>query len=237
MYEGFGLGLATTNKSGRFSEESQEWLSCPQAPPEDNQSFWEAGQSFLGDSQPSSFSSRALASGYFAVGRVVEMAKMVMTVAGMRGGKGDEKRWDDEALCPYAWAKELHELNCQFPIWPRELDQPPYNHAAYSPPRSFQKETEEDQHDHEHEYGHEYGHGWDDALFGFLSGKPRPHPDLFELDTPEYTGRLQKEWVVERLMAMAGARLAGILNGLFLEGEALKEAGEVRLPVLPLIRL
>lgn len=36
-----------------------------------------------------------------------------------------------------------------------------------------------------------------------------------ELDTPEYAGRITNEWVVERLLAMGGIRLAGILNEIF----------------------
>lgn len=201
MYEGFGFGGTTNITSGRFTEESQEWLSCPQVQPTE-QSFWGAAQTFMG------------------------LRNWLSSSPSLRGGSGDEKRWDDEALCPYAWAKELHELNCQFPIWPRELDQPPYNHAAYS--SSLIEEVDAHTHlevDAESELV-------SSAAKHSLSGRPRPHPDLLELDTPEYTGRLQEEWLVERLMAMAGARLAGILNGLFLEGEEL-ELAATSLPVIP----
>jgi hypothetical protein len=40
------------------------------------------------------------------------------------------------------------------------------------------------------------------------------HPYL-ELDTPEYGGKITREWVVEKLFAMAGIRLAATLNYLF----------------------
>jgi hypothetical protein len=57
--------------------------------------------------------------------------------------------------------------------------------------------------------------------------KALDEPDLrgryLELDTPEYAGVIQKEWVLEKLMAMAGIRLAGVLNSLFadIDGEGL----------------
>ena len=47
-------------------------------------------------------------------------------------------------------------------------------------------------------------------------GRPR-HPELLELDTPAYAGRLARGWVVERLLAMAGVRLAGVLTDIFAE--------------------
>jgi len=48
---------------------------------------------------------------------------------------------------------------------------------------------------------------------GLFGGRPS-HPYL-ELDTPEYGGKITREWVVEKLFAMAGIRLAAILNYLF----------------------
>ncbi|KAI0084711.1 phospholipase C/P1 nuclease domain-containing protein [Irpex rosettiformis] len=118
---------------------------------------------------------------------------------------GDETRWDDDVLCPYAWGKQLHQLNCAFPVWPAELDLPPYNTS------------------HVHSRSNEFEHVHDEENFKeFLSRPPRPHPDLLELDTPEYAGRLRNEWVVERLMAMAGVRLAGLLNGLFMDTQGLE---------------
>ena len=47
-----------------------------------------------------------------------------------------------------------------------------------------------------------------------LLGGRSSHPYL-ELDTPEYGGKITREWVVEKLFAMAGIRLAAILNYLF----------------------
>ena len=52
------------------------------------------------------------------------------------------------------------------------------------------------------------------SLLSSPLGRPPSHPYL-ELDTPEYGGKIAREWVVEKLFAMAGIRLAAILNYLF----------------------
>jgi hypothetical protein len=44
-----------------------------------------------------------------------------------------------------------------------------------------------------------------------------PRRDYLELDTPEYAGSIEKNLVVEKLLAKAGVRLAGILNHIFAE--------------------
>ena len=124
----------------------------------------------------------------------------LQTALGMRVTL-DEERWDDDVLCPFAWSKTLHRLNCELPVWPAELDAPPYNETRV---------TRAEGHDHDHE---------DEPLDNFLSRPRTPHPDLLELDTPQYAGKIRKEWIVERLMATAGIRLAGILNGLFMDGD------------------
>ena len=36
-----------------------------------------------------------------------------------------------------------------------------------------------------------------------------------ELDTPEYSGKIEKDWVIEKLLMQGGMRLAGILNAIF----------------------
>ena len=57
-----------------------------------------------------------------------------------------------------------------------------------------------------------YG-GSSSSVFDLFGGRPsRPY---LELDTPEYGGKIAREWVVEKLFAMAGIRLAAILNYLF----------------------
>ena len=42
-----------------------------------------------------------------------------------------------------------------------------------------------------------------------------PRRDYLELDTPKYSGNIEKKWIVEKLLAQAGVRLAGILNRIF----------------------
>lgn len=127
----------------------------------------------------------------------------LQTVIGLRTA-GDEERWDDDVLCPFAWAKAMHRLNCDL-VWPPELDDPRYGSL-----QSIEETSVKD---------------------FFSAPRPRPHPDLLELDTPQYAGRIRKEWVVERLMIMAGVRLAGILNGLFMDVDALVD-GCTDLPLI-----
>lgn len=42
-----------------------------------------------------------------------------------------------------------------------------------------------------------------------------PNGPLLQLDTKEYAGKVAQEWVVEKLLTMAGLRLALILNQIF----------------------
>jgi hypothetical protein len=70
--------------------------------------------------------------------------------------------------CPYTWAKEIHQLNCDF-IWPKD-----YQGAG--------------------------------------------HP-LIELDTDRYTGKISRDNLMERLLAMGGLRLAKILNEILADEE------------------
>ena len=42
-----------------------------------------------------------------------------------------------------------------------------------------------------------------------------PQGPLLELDTKAYSGKITEEWVVEKLLAMGGVRLAAILNLIF----------------------
>ena len=171
MHEGLSVG-------GRFDEESRSWLDCP---------------------TPKSKSARTTDLGL--VDRVQALFALDVPAAlGLTTRPGAEEGWDDDVLCPFAWSKPIHELNCQLPVWPHELDTPG------SHPFDLEAESEAD-----------------DSLseVSFASGRPR-HPELVELDTPEYAGKIAKEWVVERLLATAGVRLAGILTDVFADA-----AGEV----------
>lgn len=129
---------------------------------------------------------------------------------------GDET--DDETMCPYYWAQPIHTLNCDV-VWPKELDEPPYNNGTAPHSTSHSHASC----DHEHE---------DDSSVS----SPAPSPYL-ELDTPSYSGRISDEWIIERLMAQAGIRLAGILNWIFmdLEGEGVRALNQ-KVPYLGRIK-
>lgn len=45
----------------------------------------------------------------------------------------------------------------------------------------------------------------------------RPLDGLLQLDTPEYAGRIKKEFIIEKMLAMGGIRLAAILNYLYVD--------------------
>jgi len=171
MHEGFAVGSPDVG-DGRFGTFA-DWVACPaiaSRPRPPPPSFIEKAQSFLGLSLPRTPKSK------------------------------DEERWDDAVLCPYAWAAPIHQLNCEIPIWPKELDAA--THASL--PEAAEEEGDIVEHPEVLE-----------TLDPNAAGKPRPHPGVLELDTPEYTGKIRERWVVETLLAMAGVRLAGILNGLF----------------------
>lgn len=100
---------------------------------------------------------------------------------------------DDDTLCPYYWAAPIHALNCQV-VFPKALDKPPYNRVSFS-------STDD--------------HGCDSSNHEDLwLTAPRKNKYL-ELDTPEYSGVIQDEWIVEKLLSQGGIRLAAVLNWLF----------------------
>lgn len=188
IYDGYvrrlmldGFGIAGAAGEGRFGAVA-EWLECPTGDDDDALLPWPTVHTVLRVVQ------HTLG---MATGLINRSRRHLHHKHGgeglwnwlMGGTAGDEARWDDDVLCPYAWARDIHALNCAFPIWPAEFDVP---------------------------------HDVEGGARGEMGRRPRPHPELLELDTPEYAGRLREGWVVERLLAMAGIRLAGILNGLVL---------------------
>ncbi|SJK96945.1 uncharacterized protein ARMOST_00194 [Armillaria ostoyae] len=126
----------------------------------------------------------------------------------MRGPNWSPDDTDDDTLCPYYWATPIHSLNCEI-IWPPALDKPPYSRTKFD-----QLIT-----------GHKHGASVEEelAMFDQLASGGSGGPYL-ELDTPEYAGAIYDQWIIEKLLAQGGIRLAGILNYLFapLEGN---EAG------------
>lgn len=141
-------------------------------------------------------------------------------VMSLFGGKDVAAETDDDILCPYAWAKPVEEMNCEF-IFPKALDEPPYSkrHVASSSnshhsSHNLSPESEVDLVDPTGQYrGGSYG------------GQDSPY---LELDTPEYAGKIRDEFIVEKLLAQGGIRLAGTLNWLFAdleEGEGSRARG------------
>ena len=114
----------------------------------------------------------------------------------------DASEADDDIICPYAWAKPINMLNCDF-IFPKALDLPPYNHLTLHPEiqlpgaADLSPKSEVDS---------------EDRYRADSKGGSGPY---LELDTPEYAGKVRSELVVEKLIAQGGIRLAGVLNWLF----------------------
>ncbi|KAJ7213009.1 phospholipase C/P1 nuclease [Mycena pura] len=120
---------------------------------------------------------------------------------------------DDDLICPFHWATPIHKLNCEI-VWPAALDEPPYDRTRLD---------EAAQHD---DHWHPISHV--DELkqmdyWGRFVGGPVGGPYL-ELDTPEYAGVISERWIIEKLLAQAGIRLAGVLNYLFADIEDEEEA-------------
>ncbi|KAK7041407.1 hypothetical protein VNI00_009273 [Paramarasmius palmivorus] len=95
------------------------------------------------------------------------------------------------------------------------LDEPPYGgHGRFS--EFF---TEQDDHDAHHFSSVEAELAQFDKDGQFVGGRhggsTGGRPEYLELDTPEYAGVIADQRILERLMAQAGIRLAGVLNWLF----------------------
>ena len=126
----------------------------------------------------------------------------VVSVRGASAGVSDiADETDDDVVCPYHWAKPIHTLNCDL-VWPAELDELAYTQHEFSP-----MEDSEDVDCSEAE---------DLDEVELQSGR-----SYLELDTPEYAGLIADGWVIEKLLAMAGMRLAGVLNYLFADDGSL----------------
>ena len=157
---------------GKWRDEIPEWLSCP----------------------PTSTSASPSPDSPSGGGLWQQVMSLWLT-------RGVADQTDDEMMCPYHWAKPIHALNCEL-IWPKALDEPPYNQHRLSSTSDPCSDPEEEE------------------LESDVSGMGTPVPYL-ELDTPEYAGVISERWVVEKLLAMAGMRLAAVLNYLFAEGEGM----------------
>jgi hypothetical protein len=112
---------------------------------------------------------------------------------------------DDARLCPRAWAAPIHQLNCDI-IWPHALDDMHRDHAEL--PRGYDDEGAT----------HTHAESAEDEMRAAVASLGRPGRNdggLIELDTPEYAGAIAQAWIVEKLLAQGGIRLAAILNDIF----------------------
>ena len=117
-----------------------------------------------------------------------------------RGVEGPPQTSDSDTLCPYAWAAPVHQLNCDV-VWPADLDLSARDDDAEAP--------------HAHHCGAD---SVEDEMRDWVEAAGRGGRgggDFPEMDTPEYSGRIASDWVIEKLLAQGGVRLAGILNALF----------------------
>ena len=117
-----------------------------------------------------------------------------------RNVEGPPRTSDSETLCPYAWGAPIHQLNCGV-VWPADLD-------------LSARDNDTVIHAHAHHCGTTSVDDEMSASMGTVGrgGSGGHYP---ELDTPEYSGRIASDWVIEKLLAQGGVRLAGILNALF----------------------
>ncbi|KAH9959449.1 phospholipase C/P1 nuclease domain-containing protein [Russula dissimulans] len=107
---------------------------------------------------------------------------------------------DSDTLCPYEWASPIYALNCEI-VWPAGLDNPEFStHDDFTAADDNDELCGED-------------------ADGIACGRA-PRRQYLELDTPEYSGKIAQDWIVEKLLAQGGWRLAGILNSIFSPGSA-----------------
>ncbi|KAF9235605.1 phospholipase C/P1 nuclease domain-containing protein [Melanogaster broomeanus] len=126
------------------------------------------------------------------------LSRMKGTSSSGDGGLGV----DDANLCPYNWAKPIHQLNCEI-VFPKALDELRYNQISPVDPEHQGHVCDES---HIDEY---------DASFALQARKC----NYFELDTPEYSGVIKDEWIIEKLLTQGGVRLAAVLNWVFADVE------------------
>ncbi|KAG8216350.1 phospholipase C/P1 nuclease domain-containing protein [Butyriboletus roseoflavus] len=145
----------------------------------------------------------------------------LLTNKGEGEGEGkDGLGVDDDTLCPYAWAKPIHQLNCQV-VFPKELDEAPFNRLSS---RAFNSPASDHSHAHS-DQGCGCGDVSEDAYDVLMSLTRKKSPYL-ELYTSDYAGLIKEQWIVEKLLTQAGIRLAAVLNWIFadLEEDEIKRA-------------
>jgi hypothetical protein len=190
IYDSYIRRLLWEGLLNPWSEDLPNWLSCPTPDPEATPAVSTSG---LSGFWFTAYSATRKAVGFFL-------------------REGVDITPDGPVICPYYWAKPTHALNCDL-VWPRELDEPPFNVR-------FASDGNDHDHDHDHDYNMDEEHQDMDAA-------ERPH--LIDLDTPEYAGVIYDDLLIEKLLAQGGIRLAGVLNYLFAKEEEKKDLNELGL--------
>lgn len=136
-------------------------------------------------------------------------------VMNMFSGRDVARETDDDTLCPYAWAKPIEEMNCEF-VWHKALDEPPYDEVHLHHSTSSL---------HDHPHSHSHPETPELEVDSFEVDPEAAKSDLLELDIPEYGGKIRREWIVEKLLMQGGIRLAGVLNWILADSEEVRQRG------------
>ncbi|CAA7267233.1 unnamed protein product [Cyclocybe aegerita] len=176
IYDSYVRRIMWEGVLNSWDDDLEEWLSCP-APDEPTTSH----------------------SGLLGMWNAAYSTTTKLVQALLRDGV--EISPDGPVICPYYWSQPNHQLNCEI-IWPKELDEPPFNVR-------FDSGGEE-----EHPYGHDDDLEDPEPMLGELP--------LLQLDTPQYSGVIAKRMILEKLLAQGGIRLAGILNYIFADEDELE---------------
>ncbi|KAG7086583.1 hypothetical protein E1B28_002529 [Marasmius oreades] len=199
IYDPFVRRVMWEGIYGSWKDEMSDWLSCPQTPSSD---------------LPGQFSQSSFSFPWNSFSTLWTSIRSLIYHTGV------QQTTDDNVICPQYWAQPTHKLNCEL-IWPKALDEPPYG-GHTRPSERFVTE-----HDHHHYSSVEAELAQFDLNGRFIGGDGddmettgrRGHgggaSPYLEMDTPEYTGVIAERRILEKLMAQAGIRLAGILNMLF----------------------
>nr|GAT58522.1 predicted protein [Mycena chlorophos] len=183
IYDSYIRMIMVEGILGKWQSEVPEWLTCP-APEATRRPSSSSASLFL----PAPF-------GPLLEQVIVFCQRFVFGLF----TKSPADDTDDELICPYAWAKPIHALNCDI-VWPAALDEPPYSTTRY---------------DGVGDLGHQRHDHVLDELALLEKQDPVASKVYLELDTPEYSGAIADQWIIEKLLAQAGIRLAGVLNYLF----------------------
>ncbi|KAH9988797.1 phospholipase C/P1 nuclease domain-containing protein [Russula compacta] len=170
-------GLGSDQHGGRWGSEADSWLECPTTsgdPDSDSKLVYDEYEDWVLAPQEQQVMMAAAATRRLK--RPTTKRPRKPSPPGHGGGPPQTS--DSDSLCPYAWGKPVHALNCDI-VWPPELDNP------------------------------------EEATAAAAAAGRVPRKEYLELDTPRYSGQIEKQWIIEKLLAQAGVRLAGILNGIF----------------------